>query len=78
VAFGLRPRLLTRENLFLPLAVAGSLLLALAGIYLPALQDLLGTVALPAVDVALALGTLLIGWLAAKVTVRLADRGRAR
>ena len=75
VALGLRPRLFAWQNLFLPLAIAGSLLLALAGIYLPVLQDLLGTVALPAADVALALGTLLLGWLAARVTGRLADRG---
>ena len=62
VALGLRPRQLTTQNLPLPAAVAGSYLLALAGVYLPALQDLLGTVALPAADVALATATGLIGW----------------
>ncbi len=74
VALGLRPRPFTRANLFLPLAVGGSLLLALAGIYLPVLQDLLGTAALPAPDLALALSTLLVGWLAARVTGRIAAR----
>ena len=62
VALGLRPRQLTTQNLPLPVAIAGSYLLALAGIYLPALQDLLGTVPLPAADVAIATATGLIGW----------------
>ena len=48
VAVGLRPVQLTRQNPLLPLAVAGSFLLALAGVYVPVLQDLLGTTALPA------------------------------
>ncbi len=68
VAVGLRPKQLTTENPFLPAAVAGSLLLALAGVYLPLLQDLLDTVALPAGDLALAVGTGVIGWAAARLT----------
>jgi Ca2+-transporting ATPase len=68
VALGLRPVQLTRENPLLPLAVVGSLLLALAGVYVPVLQDLLGTSALPAVDLALAVGAGALGWLAARVT----------
>ena len=68
VALGLRPVQLTRQNPLLPVAVAGSFLLALAGVYLPVLQDLLGTTALPAADLALAVGTGALGWLAARVT----------
>jgi Ca2+-transporting ATPase len=68
VAIGLRPRQLTTQNPFLPAAVTGSLLLALAGVYLPVLQDLLGTVALPTGDLALAVGTGIVGWFAAQVT----------
>jgi Ca2+-transporting ATPase len=68
VAVALRPVQLTRQNPLLPVAVAGSFLLALAGVYVPLLQDLLGTSALPAVDLALAVGVGAIGWLAARVT----------
>ena len=68
VAVGLRPVQLTRQNPLLPVAVAGSFLLALAGVYVPLLQDLLGTSALPAADLALAVGTGALGWLAARVT----------
>jgi P-type Ca2+ transporter type 2C len=71
VALGLRSRLFTRENPFLPLAVAGSLLLALAGLYVPALRDLLGTVPLPASDAALAVGIGALGWLAIRLDRRL-------
>ncbi|HSN07205.1 MAG TPA: cation-translocating P-type ATPase [Candidatus Angelobacter sp.] len=77
VALGLRPRLFSRSNLFLPLAVAGSLLLGVAGIYVPVLADLLGTVPLPAADLALALSTLLVGWLAARLTGRRRQRPRS-
>lgn len=70
VAMGLRPVQLTRQNPFLPIAVTGSFLLALAGVYVPVLQDLLGTVALPAGDLALAAGVGVLGWLAALVPRR--------
>ncbi|WP_371645680.1 MULTISPECIES: cation-translocating P-type ATPase [unclassified Streptomyces] len=43
VALGLRARLLTAQNLFLPASVAASALLAMAALYLPALQSLLAT-----------------------------------
>ncbi|MFJ5806558.1 cation-translocating P-type ATPase [Streptomyces sp. NPDC093093] len=43
VALGLRARLLTTENPFLPAAVAASALLAMAALYLPALRSLLDT-----------------------------------
>jgi Ca2+-transporting ATPase len=68
VAVGIRPAQLTRQNPLLPLAVAGSFLLALAGVYVPLLQDLLGTSALPAADLFLAVGAGIVGWLAARVT----------
>jgi len=74
VALGLRPVQLTRQNPLLPVAVAGSLLLALAGVYLPILQELLGTSALPSADLALAVGTGMLGWVAARIT----GRGAAR
>jgi P-type Ca2+ transporter type 2C len=68
VALGLRPVQLTKQNPLLPVAVAGSFLLALAGVYLPVLQGLLGTAALPTDDLALAVGTGALGWLAVRVT----------
>jgi Ca2+-transporting ATPase len=68
VALGLRPVQVTTQNPLLPLAVAGSLLLALAGVYLPVLQDLLDTSALPAADLALAGGSGVVGWVAARAT----------
>ena len=68
VAMGLRPVQLTMQNLFLPIAVAGSLLLALAGTYAPLLQDLLGTSALPAADLTLAVGAGAVGWVGARLT----------
>jgi Ca2+-transporting ATPase len=74
VALGLRSRLFTLENPFLPVAVAGSLLLALAGLYVPVLRDLLGTVPLPASDTALAVGIGALGWLAIRLDRRLVGR----
>jgi Ca2+-transporting ATPase len=70
VALGLRPTLFTRANLWLPLAIAGSMSLALAGIYLPALQDLLTLHALPPLDLVLALTTGIVGWLTARLQRR--------
>jgi Ca2+-transporting ATPase len=70
VALGLRPRQLTRENPLLPVAVAGAFGLALAGVYLPVLQDLLGTVPLPAADALVSSALVVLGWLAARVTRR--------
>jgi Ca2+-transporting ATPase len=76
VALGLRPRQLTTENPLLLAAVGGSLLLAVAGVYLPVLQDLLGTEPLPAPDLAVAVGTGLLGWLGVRATRR-RSRGQA-
>ena len=74
VAVGLRPRLLTRANLFLPVAVASSFGLALAGLYLPVLQHLLGTHALSVGEAILGVGTALVGWAVARVSRRLRRR----
>ena len=68
VAVGLRPKVLTTSNLFLPLALVTSLALALAGVYLPPLQELLGTMSLVAADATIAVSTLIIGWAVARLT----------
>jgi Ca2+-transporting ATPase len=70
-ALGLRARTWTRENLYLPAAIAASIGLALAGIYLPALRDLLETVALPWGDAALAVSLGAVGWTAARCDQRI-------
>lgn len=69
-ALGLRARVWTRENLYLPAAIAASIALALAGIYLPALRGLLETVALPVSDAALAIGLGALGWIAVRIDQR--------
>ncbi|MGD9961248.1 cation-translocating P-type ATPase [Nocardioides sp.] len=70
VALGLRPRQFGLGNPLLPAAVLGSFLLAVAGVYLPVLQELLGTVALPWGDLVIAGGTGIVGWCAAQVSRR--------
>ena len=70
VAVGIRPVQLTRANPLLPLAIVGSFLLAVAGVYVPVLQDLLGTTALGGPDLVLAVGTGAVGWLATRATRR--------
>ncbi|MGA4863030.1 cation-translocating P-type ATPase [Streptomyces lavendulocolor] len=70
VVLGLRDRLLTRENLFLPVAVAASAGLAAAALYLPALRTLLGTVPLSPPEAALALAGAGLGFLAARLSGR--------
>jgi len=70
VALGLRPRQLTRRNPMLPLAVLGSFALALAGVYVPVLQNLLGTAPLPAADAAIAASAAVVGWVVARLTRR--------
>ncbi|WP_332666646.1 cation-translocating P-type ATPase [Aeromicrobium sp.] len=74
VAMGLRPVQVTRQNLLLPIAVAGSFLLVLAGVYAPVLQDLLGTSALPATDLGIATGMGALGWIIARATGSRAKR----
>ena len=77
VALGLRATLLTRANPLLPAAVAGSLALSVAGLYVPVLQTLLGTTALPAPDLAVALGVGTVGYGAARL-VRVIRAARRR
>ncbi|HVA10106.1 MAG TPA: HAD-IC family P-type ATPase [Acidimicrobiales bacterium] len=74
VALGLRSKLWTRQNPYLPAAVAGSLLLALGGIYVLPLRDLLGTASLPASDAALATAVGALGWVAVRVDKRFFGR----
>jgi Ca2+-transporting ATPase len=68
VALGIRPKQATSENPLLLVAVAGSFLLAAAGVYLPVFQSFLGTVSLPAADLALAMCGTVIGWVAVRLT----------
>ena len=75
-ALGLRKRVWTRENISLPAAVAASMALALAGIYLPALRHLLETVRLPWTDAALAIGIGALGVIAVRVDQRVFSRTR--
>ena len=51
-AAGVRAQLFTRANLLLPLAIAVSFLLMVAGTYAPPLQDLLSTQAVPGIQFA--------------------------
>lgn len=74
VALGLRARLLTRENVWLPVAVLGSLALALAGVYLPLLQEVLTLGPLDPLDAALAVASGAVGWAAVRATRRLSAR----
>lgn len=60
--------LLTRQNPFLPMAIASSGLLAWAGVFLPGLQGLLETDPLRISDAVLALSTVVIGWAVARIT----------
>ncbi|MFE3204789.1 cation-translocating P-type ATPase [Embleya sp. NPDC059237] len=79
VVTGLRTRLLTRANPFLPITVLASAALGLAGVYVPMLRDLLGTHALPAGDLLIPLAGAVLGFLAARADRWIAARGaRAR
>ncbi|MGE5290504.1 MAG: cation-translocating P-type ATPase [Micromonosporaceae bacterium] len=77
VAMGVRARTFTRENPFLPLAVAGAFGLLVLGLYLPVLQNLLGTQPLPATDLLVACVLPLAGYAAARLD-RLKRFGRER
>ncbi|MFE5586044.1 cation-translocating P-type ATPase [Kitasatospora sp. NPDC056531] len=63
---GLRERLLTRANLFLPLAVLASAVLAAGALYLPFLRDVLDTVPLTWTDLAAPAIAGLAGFVAAR------------
>ncbi|MFE5332801.1 cation-translocating P-type ATPase [Embleya sp. NPDC056575] len=75
VVTGLRTRLLTRANPFLPITVLASAALGLAGVYVPMLRDLLGTDALPAGDLLIPLAGAVLGFLAARADRWIAARG---
>ncbi|MEF2524748.1 MULTISPECIES: cation-translocating P-type ATPase [Streptomyces] len=67
VALGLRARLLTRANLFLPASVAGSAALATAALHVPVLQSLLETEPVGWAGVRLACAAALAAFLAARL-----------
>ncbi|MFJ5547460.1 hypothetical protein [Streptomyces sp. NPDC093225] len=67
VALGLRARLLTRANPFLPASVAASALLAAAALYLPPLQTLLDTRPVGRAGFGLAAAAVLAGSTAARL-----------
>ncbi|MGW1246218.1 HAD-IC family P-type ATPase [Streptomyces sp. NPDC002535] len=75
VALGLRSRLFTRKNPFLPVSVLVSALLAAAALYVPFLRTLLGTEPLGWAGVGTAVACGPVGFLAAR-SVRAAFRGR--
>ncbi|HET6818665.1 MAG TPA: cation-translocating P-type ATPase [Mycobacteriales bacterium] len=74
VAMGVRARVLTRDNLLLPVAVVMSVGLLLAGIYVAPLQELLGTRPL---DVPELLGISMLA-VASYVVTRVSGRGVGR
>ncbi|MCB5180867.1 cation-translocating P-type ATPase [Streptomyces antimicrobicus] len=76
VALGLRSRLLTRANPFLPASVAGSAVLAAAALHVPALQSLLDTEPVGRTGVALAAAAALAAFVAARL-LRGAFHGKA-
>ncbi|WP_285591610.1 cation-transporting P-type ATPase, partial [Herbidospora sp. NBRC 101105] len=67
VALGSRTRPGTRANPLLPIAVAGALVLQLAGLYLPPLRDLLGTRPLAAGDLVIVLAVSVLGYAAVRL-----------
>ncbi|MGW5342717.1 HAD-IC family P-type ATPase [Streptomyces sp. HUAS TT3] len=77
VALGLRARLLTRANLFLPASVAGSAVLAMAALHVPVLQSLLETEPVGWSGVWLASAAALAAFVAARL-LRGAFRRKAR
>ncbi|MFI6985967.1 cation-translocating P-type ATPase [Embleya sp. NPDC050154] len=76
VVTGLRTRLLTRANPFLPITVLASAALGLAGVYVPTLRDLLGTQALPVGDLLIPLAGAVLGFAAARADRWFAARDR--
>jgi Ca2+-transporting ATPase len=78
VALGLRPRPWTAENPFLPAAIAGSIALALAALYVPALRGLLGTAPLPAADAVISVAMGALGWLTVRADRRLFGQDLSR
>ncbi|MGW0752502.1 cation-translocating P-type ATPase [Streptomyces sp. NPDC002587] len=68
VVLGLRTRLLTRQNLFLPLSVLASVLFAAAALYVPFLQAVLDTEPLGRAGAGLAAIAALTGFAAARLS----------
>jgi Ca2+-transporting ATPase len=71
VALGSRARPGTLTNPFLLVAVAVAFLLQVAGVYLPPLQELLGTQSLPAADLAIAVAVSFVGYIGVHLDRRL-------
>ncbi|GAA0319848.1 cation-transporting P-type ATPase [Actinoallomurus spadix] len=76
VALGSRSRLRTRANPLLPVAIASALALQVAGLYLPALRDLLGTRPLTGLELAVVIALSGLGYAAVRLD-RLLHPGRA-
>jgi Ca2+-transporting ATPase len=74
VAVGLRAKSSGGTNPFLPVAIAASAGLALAGIYVPVLRHLLETASLPWRDAAIAVSVGIVGWIAVRIEVRFSQR----
>jgi Ca2+-transporting ATPase len=66
-----RARAGTAANPFLLVAVAAAFALQVAGLYLPALRDLLGTQPLPLADLVIACVPAVLGYLAVRLDHRL-------
>ncbi|WP_313896498.1 HAD-IC family P-type ATPase [Streptomyces sp. GC420] len=76
ICLGLRERLWSRENPYLPAAVAASAVLGLAAVYVPALRTMLDTEPLSGRELLPALLAALIGLVAGRIALRTARRGR--
>ena len=78
VALGVRARAGTAANPFLLVAVAAAFALQVAGLYLPALRDLLGTQPLRLSDLVIVCVTAVLGYLAVRLDHRLGHRHAVR
>jgi Ca2+-transporting ATPase len=76
VALGIRARQGVRSNVFLLLAVAGSVGLALAGVYAPPLRELLETTSLSWTEALAAIAIGALGWLAVRLDLLLKKASR--
>ncbi|WP_354637174.1 cation-translocating P-type ATPase [Kitasatospora camelliae] len=77
VVLGLRERLFTKANPFLPLAVLVSAVLGVAALYVPFLQDVLETEPLSWADAGVVMAAALVAFAAARLIGRRGRRGRA-
>ena len=67
VALGLRSRLFTRKNLSMPFAIVLSLALAIAGLYIPILREVLGTEPLTWFEALICVVIGIVGWTVARL-----------